>query len=225
MAFNENGCVVKELRYDLDGNVSEIGFTKYDHRGNRTEVVFQNPRGGLLRSLVYEYEEGKLLGCISTRADGLIMKQRSRVTYDQTGKKTDELWRDQDGTLSRRYVYTYGANGQLAQVLLYKYDDDGSIEEKRISTYDEQENVIASSCFDEDQRPIEDRMEWKYNDDGEIIESATFDLRGGRYSTTSYSYDRDAQGNWIKRQEVYKAAKNPSFPKDRDSVPGRQRFR
>ena len=154
MAFNENGCVVKELRYGLDGNLSEIGFTKYDSSGNKTEVIFQNPRGGLRSSLVYEYDEaGKRLGCLSTQADGLIIKQRSRVTYDQSGNMTDELWRYEDGTLSRRYVCKYGPSGQLAEQLLYTYDDDGSIEQKRSSIYDDKENVVESACFNENDRP------------------------------------------------------------------------
>lgn len=208
-AFNENGCVVKELRYDLDGHLSEIGFTKYDANGNRIEVIFQNPRGGLLSSLVYEYDEaGELLGCVSTQAHGLIIKQRSRATYDQAGNKTGELWRYEDGTLSRKYVYKYGPSGQLAEQLLYTYDDDGSIEEKISSIYDQMGNVIESACFDKDDRPIEDRNEYKYNDDGEAIERATFDLKGDLYSTTSYSYDFDAQRNWIKRLEVFKIAKS-----------------
>jgi antitoxin component YwqK of YwqJK toxin-antitoxin module len=208
IAFNENGCIVKELRYDLDGYLSEIGFTKYDATGNKSEVVFQNQRGGLLTSFVYEYDDaGKLLGCVSTQAHGLIIKQRSRATYDEAGKKAGELWRYEDGTLSRRYVYKYGSNGQLAEQLLYTYDDDGSIEEKITSIYDDKGNVIESACFDKDDRPIEDRTEWKYNDDGEAIETATFDLRGDLYSTTSYSYDFDTQRNWIKRLEVYRIAK------------------
>ena len=209
IAFNENGCVVKELQYDLDGHLSVIGFTKYDANGKKSEVTFQNPRGGLRSSLVYEYDEaGKLLGCVSTQADGLISKQRSRATYDQAGNKTDELWRYEDGTLSRRYVYKYGPDGELAELLLYTYDDDGSIEQKRSSIYDERENVIESACFNEDDRPIEERTEWKYNDDGEVIEVATFNLKGDLYSTTSYSYDVDAQRNWTKRLEIYKTAKS-----------------
>jgi hypothetical protein len=209
IAFNDDGCVIKELRYDLDGNLSEVGSTKYDANGNKTEVIFQNPRGGLLRSLVYEYDDaGRLLGCVSTQAHGLIIKQRSNATYDQAGNKTDELWCYEDGTVSHRYVYKYLPSGQLAERLLYKYDDDGSIEEKRSSIYDEKENVIASSCFDEENRPIEDRTEWKYNENGEVIESSTFNLKGDLYSTTSYSYDLDTQRNWIRRLEVHKIAKS-----------------
>jgi hypothetical protein len=209
IAFNENGCVVKDLRYDLDGHLSEVGSTKYDAQGQKKEVVFQNPRGGLLRSLVYKYDDaGKLLGCVSTQAHGLIIKQRSRMTYDHADNKTDELWREEDGTLSRRYVYEYGPSGQLEEQLLYKYDDDGSIEEKIRSIYDEKENVIQSACFDKDDRPIEDQTKWKYNDDGEAIERATLDLKGDLYSTTSYSYEFDAQRNWIKRLEVFKTAKS-----------------
>lgn len=209
IAFNEIGRVVKELRYDLDGHLSEMGFTKYDANGNKTEVAFLNPRGGLLSSLVYEYDNaGRLLGRVSTQAHGLIIKQRSRATYDQAGNTTEELWRYEDGTLSRRYVYRYGPSGQLAEQILYTYDDDGSIEGKTSSIYDEKEKVINAACFDKDDRPIEDRTEWTYNDDGEAIEVVTFNLNGDLYSTTSYSYRFDAQRNWIKRLEVSKTAKS-----------------
>jgi hypothetical protein len=46
--YNAEGYVVKELFYALDGSVSQVGFTKYDIDANKTEVIFQNPKRGLV---------------------------------------------------------------------------------------------------------------------------------------------------------------------------------
>lgn len=209
MRFNENGVVVKELRHDLDGNLSEIGSTKVDVNGHKIETIFQNPRGGLLTSLTYEYDDdGKLLGSVLTQATGLIIKQRSRVSYDHAGNKTEELWRYEDGSLSRKYVYQYSPDGQIAKQLLYQYHDDGSIEEKTISIFDENGNVIQSACFDKNDRAIEGRNEYKYNDDEDPIETTSFEPNDDLYSTTSYSYDFGSQRNWTKRLEIFKTAKS-----------------
>lgn len=209
VAFNEHGLVVKELLYNLDGAVSQIGSMKYDDNGNKRELLFRNPRGGLLNSLVCEYDEGgRLLECVSTMAHGLIIKQRCRPLYDPAGKKIEEVWLFEDGTPGRKYVYRYRLTGELAQKLLYKYDDDGTIEEKWSTLYDERGNVIEAVCFDAQGRTIAGPTWYRYNDDGDEIEATSCDLRGDVYSTTSYSYDVDAYGNWIKRLEVFKTAKS-----------------
>jgi hypothetical protein len=209
LLFNERGYVVKELLYDLDGHLSQVGSKKYDVHGNKRETLFQNPRGGLLSYLVYQCDEaGKLLECVSTQAHGLIIKQRCRPRYDRTGKKIEASWFFEDGTPSRKYVYRYRVTGELAQEVLYDYDDDGSIEEKWSTIYDEKGNVVETACFDPQGRTIAGPTWYKYNEDGNQTEAATYDLKGDLYSTTYYSYDLDAQRNWIKRLQIFKTAKS-----------------
>jgi antitoxin component YwqK of YwqJK toxin-antitoxin module len=205
IAFNEDGYVVKEILYNLHGGVSQIGSMKYDVHGNQRESLFKNPRGGLLSSLVCEYDEaGKLLECVSTQAEGLIIKQRCRPLYNKAGKKIEETWFYEDGTLNRKYVYRYRLTGEVVQQVLCKYDDEGSLEEKHVTIYDEQGNVLEASCFDREGRKIAGPIRYRYSDEGVEIEAATISLKGDLYSTTSYHYDFDALGNWIKRLEVFK---------------------
>lgn len=205
IAFNEHGYVIRELLYDLDGYLSQVGYTKYDDNGNRKELLFKNPQGGLVSSLVCEYDEaGRLLECVSTQAHGLIIKQRCRPLYDPAGNKIEEAWFFEDGTLSRKYVYQYYPTGQPAEQVLHAYADDGSLEEHWRSLYDERGNVAETTCFDEQARTIAGPTRYKYNEDGVEIEAATFNLRGELYSTTSYEYEFDAQRNWIRRLEVFK---------------------
>jgi hypothetical protein len=209
LLYNEKGYVVKELLYDLDGYVSQVGSKKYDAHDNKREVLFQNPRGGLLSCRVYECDEaGKLLECVSTQAHGLIVKQRCRPRYDPAGRKVEANWFFEDGTPSYKYVYRYRATGELEQQVLYKYDDEGSIEEKWITLYDEKGNVVEAACFDPQGRTIAGPTWYKYDDAGYEIEAATRDLRGDLYSTTCYSYDFDDQRNWIKRLEIFRTAQS-----------------
>lgn len=203
--FNEEGYVTRELLYDLSGCVSQVGSKKYDAHGNKRETLFQNSKGGLLSSLVYQCDEaGKLLECVHTQAHGLIVKQRCRPRYDRSGKKVEAEWFFEDGTPSRRYVYRYSVTGRLAQQLLYKFAGDGLIEERWSTVYDENGNVVETACFDPDGRTIAGPTWYKYDEDGNEIEAATRDLRGDLYSSTSFSYDLDAQRNWIKRLEVFR---------------------
>lgn len=104
--------------------------------------------------------------------------------------------------MSRRYVYKYGASGQLVERLLYNYADDGSIEETWSTIFDEKGKVMKTFCFGQD------RTEYRYNDEGDRIEIASFDSSGNLYSTTSYSYDFDEKRNWIKQLEVFKTTKS-----------------
>ena len=139
-----------------------------------------------------------------TQAHGVHIKQRCRPRYDRSGKKVEAEWFFEDGTPSRKYVYRYAVTGQLAQQVLYKYADDGSIEERWSTVYNAKGNVVETACFDAEGRTIAGPTWYKYDDDGNEIEAATRDLRGDLYSSTSFSYDLDAQRNWIKRLEVFR---------------------
>jgi hypothetical protein len=208
LMFDKDGGVIKELLYDLQGSLSQVGFKKYDAYGNKTEMLFQDARGELLSSLVAECDQaGKLLESVSTQAHGSLTRQRCRPVYDRTGKKVEEEWFYEDGTLSRKYLYRYRLTGELVQQLRYKYAGNGSIDEKWSTIYDEQGHVIETACFDEQGRTIAGPTWYKYNDDGDEIEAATRGLRGDLYSITCYSYDFDALRNWIKRLEIFKTTK------------------
>lgn len=205
--YNEEGYLVKEVFYALDGNVSQVGLTKYDTDGNRTEVAFHNPNCGLMSLLVCEYDDnGKEIGCVYTSAQGLIIKQKSVPVYDHTGNKAEETWFYEDGTRSRKYTYKYHPDGRLLEQLTYKYADDGSLEEKRISLYGEEGNVVETSCFDADGQLLEGQTRYKYDEQGNEVEVASNNANGGLYSMTSYSYTFDSSGNWISRTEKYKTS-------------------
>ena len=209
IAFNEHGYLIKELLYNLNGRVSQIGSTLFDANGNRKELRFHNPDGGLLSSLKCEYDSaGKLLECVSIKANGSISTQRCRPRYNHVGNKVEELWFDDGGTLSRRYVYKHNPIGQTAEQVLYSYDENGLLDEKWTTIYDAAGNVVERSCFDQQGRTIAGPIRYKYNGDGDQIEAATFNLHGDLYSTSCYSYELDVQRNWIKRLENYRAAKS-----------------
>lgn len=206
IAFNEHGYLVKELLYNLNGRVSQIGSTLFDADGNRRELRFQSPEGGLLSLLRCEYDSaGKLLECVSIQARDSISRQRCRPRYNEAGNKIEELWFNDDGTLSRKYVYKYNPMGQTAEQVMYSYDENGAVDEKWTTFYDEEGNVVERLCFDQQGRTIGGPIRYKYNCDGDQIEAATFSLKGDLYSTASYFYDLDAERNWIKRLEVFKA--------------------
>ena len=203
--FNKDGYVTKELLYDLDGSLSQVGSTEYDAKGNKTRMLFQNPRGAVLSSRVYEYDEaGRLLQCVSTEARGPITKETCSPLYDQSGNRVEEVWSYEDGTPSRRYVYQYYPAGEIAKQVMYKYSSDGSIEEKWDSSYDQHGNIVQTVCYDDHGLTIAGPTRYKYDEDGVEIEGATFSLKGDLYSTTSYFYDFNTQRNWIKRLEIFR---------------------
>ena len=203
--FNDSGYITKELLYDPDGTLSQVGSTEYDPRGNKTRVLFQGPRGVVLSSRLYKYDEtGRLLECVSTEARGPITTERCTPRYDQSGNRIEEVWCFDDGTPSRKYVYQYFPTGEIAKQVMYKYAGDGSIEEKWNSIYDESGNIVQTVCYDEQGRTIAGPTRYTYDDDGVEIEGATFSLKGDLYSTTSYFYDFNTQRDWIKRLEIFR---------------------
>jgi hypothetical protein len=120
------------------------------------------------------------------------------------GNKVEETWLYEDGTYSRKYTYRYHPNGQLSEQLIYKYSDDGSLEEKRTSIYSEKGNIIESLCFDAEDQILEGQTRYKYDENDNETEVATYNTKGGLYSMTFYSYIFDSLGNWIRRTEESK---------------------
>lgn len=203
--YNEEGYIVKEILYASDGNVSRVGHTKYYSNGNRREVLFQNPNGGLLSLMACDFDDnGRETGCVYTSAHGLITKQKSVPFYDEAGNKSEESWFYEDGTLSRKYTYKYSQDGRLSEQLIFKYAEDGALEEKRISLCDEEGNVVETLCLDGEDQLLEGPTRYKYDEQGNEIEVAFYNSNGTLYSLTSYSYTFDSSRNWISRTEEYR---------------------
>lgn len=203
--YNEAGYIIKELFFALDGQVSKVGFTKYDSDWNKTEVLVQNPNGGLLSLLVCEYDDkGHELGSVLTSAPGLITRQKSTPVYDQAGNKVEETWFWEDGTTSRKYAYKYSEDGRLSEQLTYKYTEHGSFEEKWVSRYSEAGQIVETFCLDADDQLLIGRTTYEYDERGNEREVAAHNINGDPYSLTSYTHVFDSVGNWIKRNEEFK---------------------
>ena len=162
----------------------------------------------------------------SSMNDTMVMSGRWSYKYNIDGNKTEETIYNLDGSISWRYIYTYGKDACLTEKetyggevyrgkTIFKYDANGNNIEK---TYFNASSVLDGTCvFKYDERnnliekPIGDGeiLYKKYDSHGILIEDKIITLEDGdtendfrdiQYMDT----ELDSTGNWIKRTEITK---------------------
>jgi hypothetical protein len=201
--YNEAGNKTKEAFYTPDGRLSEVSFFKYDPVGKIIEQTRRKAAGGLLDYTTYVYDEGgRETGRIYTSTRGLIKRLKADIRYAESGRKSEEIWRLEDGTLSHRYQYIYGPAGALARRILHKHSADGTVNEEGHSVYDSAGNLVEYYNLDGGGRILDNRYVYTYDSRGNKTSHETYNPDGSLYSKAVYDYDFDQVGNWTRQREA-----------------------
>ena len=161
--------------YDKRGNLTKREF--YDYKGNLFEVMvfgyLDGARVSRRKSIEREYNPPPVM--MAAPPGGTRPKSDPRFSnkftfqYDDKNRLTEKAWFLSNGELTIRYVYKYSGNQREEFV----YTSDGSLNQHYLATLDNK---------------------------GNEIEQTTFEARDGSIrSKHKYTYEFDAQGNWIKR--------------------------
>jgi hypothetical protein len=114
--------------------------------------------------------------------------------YDQNGNCTAAIYQTNDyKTID---YYTYNSSNQLIKYVGYE-DDDPSEREEIFYTYEGTDLILEKNeAYSEDEKYNE--LIYKYKD-GYEIEVIETDLETNEVEKETYTYEFDAQGNWIKK--------------------------
>jgi YD repeat-containing protein len=189
----KNGQVVK-ITGSTNGKVTGKSMYKYDDNGQCISYITGKEK------TEYRYNEQHLISETNEYYDGKINLQ-TRYTYNDSGLCTLEESSDpiehvtfanittsynekgQPTDIAYRFMYDTTSNFSVS----YRYDDAGNLEKSiRVNA---ENKITSSSKFD-------------YDDHGNIVreKSMWFDTETGQemYSTYTYAYEYDEQGNWVK---------------------------
>jgi hypothetical protein len=161
--------------YNGQGNLTKREF--YDYKGNLDTITvygyLDGERASHDKSIEQEYNPPPMM--VAPAPGGQKPKYDPRYhykfkfKYDDKGRLVEKTWYSNDGKLWMKYAYNY--KGDQKEELVYA--EDGSLNQKYLYTLDD-----------------------KGNETEEVIyETRDDSVR----SKNSYSYEFDAQGNWIKR--------------------------
>jgi len=160
---------------------------EYDRAGNRHKQALYDYKGNLSLVRTYRFIDGEKVsidedmrhdhiitmgGSLSSKPRDERLTYKYKYKYDSKGRRLEEAWYHNDGSLWLRYVSVYDKAGN--EVEWFRYTSTGELNGRRISTYDS---------------------------NGRVKEESWFGPSGERSEKWSYTYETDSIGNWIKRKD------------------------
>ncbi|MCR4680089.1 MAG: hypothetical protein K5636_00550 [Bacteroidales bacterium] len=207
-SYNEAGQLVKEQRFDPDGNVNTVTINEFDKNGNLFQSEQYDQDNILLQKSVNQYDEDGLLVQQSNYFGDGSTEYITRFVYDNVGH---EIRREMyyDGRLDyveREMEYQNGRlvkdtenddYGNTMNIYFYEYDDKGQVvkhireevqnKDRRTYEYeyDEKGNRIKELVYDYNDMLIAKTYR-KYNENNLLKEIEEEDLDNYRKITLEY---------------------------------------
>ena len=163
-------CLLKETRFDSDGNLIDEHEYEYDAKGN------------LIKENYYE-------------VDG--RGWRSEHEYDANGQEVKETLFDDDGSIDSWFEYEYDTRGR--RIKETEFYPDGEIDVWKEYEYDFNGNLVKETSLYPNpyrERSIGDWTEYEYDTNGNRVKESYYDSSGSIIEWTEYEYDTN--GNQVK---------------------------
>ena len=145
--YDNDGRLFESITYREDGTRGPTVKYEYDPDGRPVEVRTVAPDGKVLNGVTAEYElDGNVSRVVVHGPGGESTLSATVLTYDGSGRPTEQVTADHEGTVLARTAYTYDASGNPTEVvafsgtgpvisrLSYSYDERGNIT-RMVQTY------------------------------------------------------------------------------------------
>jgi hypothetical protein len=106
--------------------------------------------------------------------------------------------------------------GNIIEYLYYSLDSN--LLSKSVFKYDDKGKVIEDSYIFLADSTSDFKITRKYDDKGVHLESDTYKFDGSLKSKTTYRYDYDSTGNWIKQYSYNGESKTPESITEREII-------
>ena len=202
--FDDRGRIVEQAGLaPSDGKPYPPTTIKFDDKGRRTEIVFRSFSGDVNGSHVMTWDaDGLGAKLVVNDAQNSERKNVIRDTGDLTFDAQDRVTRikyNQAGGGSRYFFYNYAPEGRLDSILTATKPDPAEATAKVTYKYNDKGFVAEEEQF---------RGQLKFGPPGT---ADTFEWKPAQ--KMEYTYEYDAQGNWVKRTSTYTNAASNAAPK------------
>ena len=203
MVFDENGHVLEEVQYDLDGALRTKETYTYGEGGFLMESNKYDVNGEGGGDELWKYKTHHLKNPMHPElsevydSSGELKGKMIRV-YDERGNEIEYEYIDieNDGLGNRKGKYTYDSDDRLIRSESYS----NNITEVREYTYDN-DKVTIKTVFNYGEVKGSRSQVMKYNDKEDVIEVEDLNEGGESDKRIEYAYDYDEKGNWIRKTE------------------------
>lgn len=221
--------VIERWIYWDDRAPISVSRTLYDQEGRALEVHNWDEAQGKVvpkskRKALHEYDHHKrLIKLIAYGEEGSISRTVT-YSYDEKGRKTGEIVRDDKGREEIGWTYSWDDRGNMKEmrnyrpvahpladvkmrwileydsqdrvVQLMEYKSEGTPPEKSLYKYDDKGRRSEVVNL-ESNASVRRREVFHYDQSGRIIEKLEYDREGSLTFRTT-TYEDDDRGNWIK---------------------------
>ena len=176
--------VVSLITYDKNGNDGRFG-SEANSPLSAVECVRKNNDQG------QEIERD----CMD---HGRVMKMF--FSYDAAGHVIDESQQEANRKLKWRHTFNFDDNGNMTS--LGQFDSENKLTRKLTWTFDEKGNRTewTESLLKGEEMVLFEKIVSTYDDKGNVLTQTQYGNPEGTISKQFFSYEFDARGNWIKKE-------------------------
>lgn len=201
----------KETSYYGNGQIDTIKTYTYDDNFNPVKIITSNEQGEPLETVVYKYENGKVVREESYDFNNQLNRYIT-YTYNGEGMVEEETLFDKEEKVQSINTYEY-ENGLLATwktlgpsrgpmaITSYVYNDKGLLSAVEIKDAVGAIDGIIKKVYDRDKlvkeevldksNKAEKSTEYIY-DDSKLVEAVIYDAKGKKSRSESYIYAEDS---------------------------------
>ncbi len=211
LAFNSNGSLYSESKFDSKGNLVEKAVFKYDVKGNRIELDFYKGNGSPSGKIISTFDSfNKVIDRIEINEENKIFG-RQIAKYDTNGNRIVTTYKLTDGKLIKtlesafdktnyNIVNNYFTNEALDRTEIYLYDFNGNkihpcytlisaggiqkIESSIDTDFNDSESYLSEETI------LSSDMH-EYDEEGNNIETVQFFSMTNKRIITQYKYDKN----------------------------------
>lgn len=180
---------------------------KYDKNGNRLELVNYKPDGSVNSIVRSAYDSaGKVVSEETILADGTV-DTKTVIKTDEKGNRVEQndIKQNSKGNLlsNRKYLYRYDADAHMVE--WHAYQGNGNFFFRYTFTYDANGNRTEWSQLTQTDQLI-GKVAYKYDEKNNIIEETKYKGDGTLIETSTFTYEFDKKGNWVRQKKIQNGA-------------------
>jgi hypothetical protein len=217
--YNEHGDVIKENNYNKDNKHYATSNYKYNEKHlllSQEYYHLEEVEGTLRKQLYYYNEEGYLIDkIIKSYKSG----SRERFVYDNKGREIEYYYYNNNDDIAQKIISDYNDSGNKTEkiyrnmdrrpevIFTYTYDTYGNLIElerlspyrepisKNVSEFNKRNQIVKKNVYNSNGEHCEEYF-YNYNDNFFLIDEEYYNSNGRSYKD-SYKYDE--KGNWIQK--------------------------
>jgi YD repeat-containing protein len=166
--MSRSGSLLTVKIVDEDGEAEGEETVKFDNKQRPIEETQIDEEGNIAQRSVYEYDGSDQLVSRIDYGENNQFLTKTTFTYNDEGKLVQSVQRTESGNLINSVLYEYDASGN--RTLLQ------NSHHQQKTTYDDQNRVVIEETINRSNNLVEGFTEYKYDDDGLLIEERTFEM-------------------------------------------------